>query len=93
MRGASDDVVARTCQDHGMCLITMDLGFAQIIAYPPQQYPGIIVLRHSAPTLAGMNQLVRQLATALRERSPKGNLWIVEPGRIRVHASREDRVS
>jgi predicted nuclease of predicted toxin-antitoxin system len=91
LQGSEDRIIALTCKDKGLCLITVDLGFAQILEYPPNEYPGIIVLRHPAPTLSGMKQLVRQVAVALETRSPHGRLWIVEPGRIRVHGIPQDK--
>lgn len=93
LQGAKDPVIARTCKDFGLCLITLDLGFAQILEYPPSDYPGIIVLRHPAPSLAGMMQLVEQIAAAVKIRSPRGRLWIVEPGRIRIHGVPQDEES
>lgn len=85
LQGADDDTVARTCRLHGLCLITADLDFAQIVDYPPEKHSGIIVLRHPRPTLAGMRELVRQVAAAVSSESPVGKLWIVEPGRLRIH--------
>ncbi len=93
LEGAKDPVIAQTCKDLGLCHITIDLGFAQILAYPPNQHPGIIVLRHPAPSLAGMKQLISQVATALKSQSPQGRLWIVEPGRIRIHGIRHGEES
>lgn len=87
LNGASDEIIARVCQEEGLCLITSDLGFSQILDYPPELYAGLIVLRHPRPTLAGMKDLVRQVALAVREESPAGQLWIVEPGRVRIHWS------
>jgi len=83
--GATDDVIARTCQQEGLCLVTVDLDFANTIEYPPDQYNGLIVLRHPRPTLDGMRRLVDQIVYALRSESPVNQLWIVEPGRIRIH--------
>ncbi len=67
-----------------MCLLTLDVDFAQTTAYSPQDYPGIIVFRHPKPTLKGMLSLVHQVVVILKSESPRGRLWIVEPGRIRV---------
>jgi hypothetical protein len=49
------------------------------------------VLRHPHPTLPGMLALVRQVAATLSEESPAGRLWIVEPGRIRIHESDDEK--
>ncbi|HEY0514814.1 MAG TPA: DUF5615 family PIN-like protein [Thermoanaerobaculia bacterium] len=85
LSGASDEILAQACSDLRLCLITADLDFSQIVNYPPEKYAGIIVLRHPRPTLVGMRSLVRQVAAAVQQESPVGQLWIVEPGRIRVH--------
>jgi predicted nuclease of predicted toxin-antitoxin system len=85
LQGAEDEVVAETCQAEGRCLITVALDFAQVLYYLPENYVGIIVLRHPHPTLTGMTKLIRQIVTALSSESPVGRLWIVEPGRIRIH--------
>ena len=93
LQGSEDAIIAKTCKDEGLCLVTVDMGFAQIIEYHPNQYPGIIVLRHPAPSLEGMRELVEQVATAINTRSPQGRLWIVEPGRIRIHGIAENEES
>ena len=45
LRGAADPSIAKVCQDEQRILITLDLDFAHIKNYPPQDYHGIIVLR------------------------------------------------
>jgi predicted nuclease of predicted toxin-antitoxin system len=87
LRGAEDEIVAETCQKEKLCLITVDLDFAQILDYPPEKYASLIILRHPHPTLAGMARLIRQIVATLPNESPVGRLWIVEPGRIRIHES------
>lgn len=85
LRGETDATIAAVCRSLDMCLLTLDVDFAQTTAYPPVEYPGIIVLRHPKPTLQGMLLLVRQVVVMLQRESPRGRLWIVEPGRIRIH--------
>lgn len=92
LQGAEDEVVAEVCQKEVRCLITADLDFAQIIDYPPEKYAGLIILRHPHPTLAGMARLIRQIVAALPNESPVGRLWIVEPGRIRIHGSSQEEL-
>lgn len=41
----SDSAVAQVCQQEGRALVTLDLDFADIRVYPPQDYPGLVVLR------------------------------------------------
>jgi Domain of unknown function (DUF5615) len=84
-RRTDDRNLAETCRSLGLCLVTADLDFAQILDFPPDRYPGIIVLRHPYPTLLKMRELVRQVAITVARESPAGRLWIVEPGRVRIH--------
>jgi hypothetical protein len=85
LRGAADESIATLVRGEGRCLITLDLDFADVLAYPPRLYNGIIVLRHPRPTIEGMLRLVGQLALAFQDHNPTGQLWVVEPGRLRVH--------
>jgi predicted nuclease of predicted toxin-antitoxin system len=43
--GAEDSVIAAKSRDEDRILTTLDLDFANIRAYPPAEYAGIIVLR------------------------------------------------
>jgi hypothetical protein len=70
LRGAPDVSIGQVAIQEALCLVTLDLDFANVIAFPPHQYSGIIVLRHPHPTAMG-------------------RLWIVEPGRLRVHEPTE----
>ena len=83
--GADDSAVAEACRRERRCLLTADQDFAQILDFPPNDYAGIVVLRHPHPTLHAMLLLVQQVAAALAHESLDGSLWIVEPGRIRIH--------
>jgi predicted nuclease of predicted toxin-antitoxin system len=84
MAGASDERIAELCARESRCLLTLNLHFANPFAYPPTGGPGIIVLRHPRLRLSAVLRLVRQLADELEQRGPAGELWIVEPGRVRT---------
>ena len=86
MAGESDPTISAACHRQGRVLITLDLDFADVRQYPPGETPGIVVLRPAAQTIAAQLTLVGQLARALTEASPEGELWVVEPGRIRIRA-------
>lgn len=90
LRGADDEAIASACRREGRCLITADLDFAQLLDFPPENFSGFSVLRHSQPTLAGLRGLIEQVVLAVAKESPSGRLWIVEPGRIRIHLRSEE---
>ena len=83
--GVADKELAEVCRRDKRCLVTLDVGFGQVLDFPPKEYAGLVILRHSRPTLASMRDLVRQLAVAIEAESPVGKLWILEPGRLRIH--------
>ena len=85
LQGATDADIAAAILREADCLVTLDMDFANVVAFPPQDSNGILVLRHPRPTTREVNPLVSQLAAVLTDREPTGSLWIVEPGRLRIH--------
>ena len=77
---------AAKTRDEGRVLLTLDPDFANIHSYPPAQHPGIIVLRLKSQDKLTVIAFVRRIAAALDRRSPAGELWIVEPDRIRFRS-------
>lgn len=45
LSGKDDSEVVTVCQQEERILVTLDLDFADVRAYPPQQFPGFMVLR------------------------------------------------
>lgn len=43
--GQPDERVINVCRDEGRALVTLDLDFSNILAYPPANFTGIVVLR------------------------------------------------
>jgi len=82
--GSADPRIGVLCRREGRCLVSLDLHFANPFAYPPAATAGIVVLRHPRPRLAAILRLVEELAAELQQRDPAGQLWIVEPGRVRI---------
>ncbi len=85
LQGCTDQHLFDVCCKEGRCLVTLDLDFADVRRFPPQETAGIVVIRVPRnPTLALLEQLVRQFLRALQTMPVKGQLWIVEVGRIRI---------
>ncbi|HEX3524819.1 MAG TPA: DUF5615 family PIN-like protein [Stellaceae bacterium] len=86
LRGAADESLFEVCKSESRALITLDRDFGQVLRYPPAASAGIVVLEIGPrPTHAALLDRVRELLIVLRTRSPEGALWIVEPGRLRIH--------
>lgn len=81
--GAEDTLMASGSKAEGRVLVTLDLDFGNVQAYPPSQHAGIIVLRPKIQDKRTVLLLMRRIALELTRRTPAGELWIVEPDRIR----------
>jgi predicted nuclease of predicted toxin-antitoxin system len=84
--GAKDESLFKTCAAEGRVLITLDHDFGQVTRFPPEQSAGVIVLE-IGPRPSGLALLnrLRDFLAVLKTRSVIGSLWIVEPGRVRIH--------
>jgi predicted nuclease of predicted toxin-antitoxin system len=78
LSGFDDETIAARARGEGRVLLILDLDFASIRAHPPDQHPGIIVLRLKNQNKATVITYVRRIAAALERRRPVGELWIVE---------------
>jgi len=82
--GADDPQLFRVCQDEGRVLVTLDVDFANVHAYPPASTPGLIVLRLARQDRPHVLAVLRDLLPQLEREPPDHRLWIVEDGRIRI---------
>jgi predicted nuclease of predicted toxin-antitoxin system len=92
LAGADDPIVAARCQVEARVLFTLDLDFADIRAYPPSEYLGIVVLRPTEPSRRQVLQLVSRALPVLSAEWMEHRLWIVEPARVRVRGANEPAV-
>jgi predicted nuclease of predicted toxin-antitoxin system len=84
--GCTDQRLFEVCEHDGRCLVTLDMDFGDVTRFPPGRSPGIVVLRlPTNPTLAVLESLVGALLRSLGSEPLAGRLWVVEPGRIRIH--------
>lgn len=87
LTGAADPKLAEVARKEERALVTLDLDFADIRVYPPQEYPGIIVLRLKRQDRPHVLEVCRRLLTVLKEEPLTERLWIVEEDRIRIRGS------
>lgn len=90
LRGVPDESVLRMCLQEGRILITLDLDFANIAAYPPKQYPGFLVLRPSRQDKPRLIDLVGRTIPLLSTEPVEHRLWIIEEARVRIHPTEPD---
>jgi len=84
LRGASDSVILDKCRNEGCALVSFDLGIADIRVYPPNQYPGLIVLRLENQSRQKLMDIGPMVLDLLGREPLKGHLWIVDEFSVRV---------
>ena len=83
---ARDEVIFEACRTEGRALITLDHDFGNVLRFPSQTAHGIVVLElPPKPSTAALLRRVEEFLAVLASHSLDRGLWIVEPGRVRIH--------
>ena len=82
--GHPDIDVAAVCQSEQRAIVTLDLDFSDIRAYPPADYDGIIVFRPAAQTVSAIVQLTTRAISLLDAEPLAERLWIVDEHQVRI---------
>jgi predicted nuclease of predicted toxin-antitoxin system len=82
---APDQDIADYARQHQLAIITADQDFGNVLAFPPADYAGLVIIRPpDGATTAMLVLLVQQLLNDANVMANlPGHLVIVEPGRIR----------
>jgi predicted nuclease of predicted toxin-antitoxin system len=86
MGGVSDGPLAMVCHTEHRALITLDLDFSNIQAYPPSEHHGIIVLRLTHQDKEHVLRALAAVIPYLAKEPLVGRLWIVDEQRIRIRS-------
>jgi predicted nuclease of predicted toxin-antitoxin system len=81
--GRPDADIAAVCRAEARALMTLDTDFANIDAYPPADYAGLVVLRLARQDKEHALRVLARLVPHLMNADLAGRLWIVEETRIR----------
>ena len=84
--GQADPDIASICQREGRALVTLDTDFAGIRAYPPRDFPGLIVLRLKRQDKLHVLESLRHVTSVLSIEPLQCHLWIAEEGRVRIRS-------
>ncbi len=82
--GRPDPTIADICRKEDRAIITLDLDFSDIRAYPPAAYHGIVVLRLARLDKTKILRAVSNLVPLLSQEELVGKLWIADEVSIRV---------
>jgi predicted nuclease of predicted toxin-antitoxin system len=78
LRGRSDRDLANFTQSEGRVLISLDLDFSNILMFPPEKYPGLIVLRLWKKSRSVVRRIVNRVIDHLDKEPLTGRLWIMD---------------
>ena len=84
LRGHSDRDIGKACQREQRAVVTLDLDFGNILEYPPELYPGLIVLRVANQDRPHILWVLSQIFELLNRHPLVGHLWIVSETGIRI---------
>ncbi|MEK7107256.1 MAG: DUF5615 family PIN-like protein [Patescibacteria group bacterium] len=76
-KGASDSAIAKICEKEWRILITHDNDFANTVAYPPDKYAGIVLIRIHPSTPEVVTAALSNLFATYDENSLDGRLVIL----------------
>lgn len=83
--GAKDEQLFAVCGAEGRALVTLDHDFGHVLRFPPSQSAGVVILevtpRADRDTVIAR---IRDLIALLQTQELGSELWIIEPGRLRV---------
>ena len=91
LAGAEDQRLYAVCTAEDRALVTLDHDFGQVLRFPPEATKGVVVLElPSRPTPESLLERIREFLLVLPIQRLEGRLWIVEPGRVRIHQPNTD---
>jgi predicted nuclease of predicted toxin-antitoxin system len=82
--GQPDQRVIDVCAEEKRALVTLDLDFSNILAYPPVSFTGIVVLRLTSQSHVSVEAAIGRVLELLSQEPLLAKLWIVEDHRIRI---------
>jgi predicted nuclease of predicted toxin-antitoxin system len=84
LQGTKDPIIADICRSEGRVLVTLDIDFSDIRAYPPEEFSGIIVLRVKIQARHHVIKVFRSIIPLIGREPLIQHLWIVEETKVRI---------
>ena len=84
LAAAGDSRLKAVIQEEERAPLTLDLGFADIRAHPPDEFDGLIVFRLARQDRERVLAMVEALLPHLCRLPLAGRLWIVREGELRI---------
>jgi len=84
LRASTDTYLTQICTQEDRILVTLDVDFADLRRYPPQQFPGFIVLRVQRQDKPHILAAFSRIVPFIEQEILQHRLWIVEETRLRI---------
>lgn len=84
LTGADDPTILDHCRTEGRILLTMDKGIADVRAYPPEQYSGIVLFRPPTSGRTATLAFIRSRLPTVLQTEPTGHLLVVTDRTVRI---------
>ena len=85
--GDDDPDIAAICQEEERILVTLDKDFSDIRTYPPENYPGILVLRLRRQDKPHILNVFNSFKDLIPKEPLKRHLWIIDENQVRIRGS------
>jgi len=85
--GESDETIISLAQRENRILVTLDQDFGNIITYPTEKYPGIIILKVHPPSMSQTTYLLKKVITRVTEKEIKQALVVIDKNKFRIRRS------
>ena len=82
--GKDDPTLAEVCRREDRALVTLDMDFADIRLYPPDQFAGLIVLRPGRQDIDQILFVMRNLIEKFESEPLRGRLWLATEVELRI---------
>ena len=89
LEGETDAALLQICRRESRTLMTLDIGFADIRRYSPDEGPGVIVFRLASQSRSRVLTVIEQLTPLFDTEQVVGHLWIVSERGVRIHGKEE----
>jgi predicted nuclease of predicted toxin-antitoxin system len=84
LEGEPDDVISKVCKAEKRAIITLDIGFANVHEYPPEQYSGIVVVRVKSQDKINVLNTFHKALPLLESEPLIGKMWVVDETKVRI---------
>jgi predicted nuclease of predicted toxin-antitoxin system len=88
LRGRADGEIMAAAIREARAVLTADLGFGNVLAFPPSSHHGVVVARFPNQTpIRALNDAILAAVRSLADDEIDHAVVILEPGRIRLRRS------